>query len=304
MGRGKSPDPSEGERESEPTRFYDFEGEGETEVVPVEHQAPVSGHAGIDVPVPPTPLPVPAGPPPIPVRRSILLTLLTILIVLLVAVGALIAVVLGHSNKALATTTSTSSPTSTTASAIDSSSASSDPSAGSTAGAGSSPSDGASAGPSPSADSASPSTDVTPSESFSPPFGTQYLTGPVDGSGVGTNVDVKLSSVDYPNSVNFYCPTNGLLDWDVAGYSTFTTTFGIPDDAPYAAGITNTITFTNENGKTLGSATTTVGQPAKVSFALNGAVRLVITCTRQGSNDSADNVVALGNAEVSTSSSG
>jgi len=139
---------------------------------------------------------------------------------------------------------------------------------------------------------------------FAPPFGTQYLDYPADSVGaVSSKTDVTISNVDYPDNTELYCPTTGLDDWNVAGYATFTATFGIPDDAQYATGITDTMTFTDQNGKALGTATTTIGQPAKVTFPLTGVVRLVMSCARQGSNASNNNLVALGNASVSTSGS-
>ena len=112
---------------------------------------------------------------------------------------------------------------------------------------------------------------------------------------------MRISNVDYASGATFYCPTNGLIDWNVAGYSTFSTEFGIPDNAPYATGVTDTATFTDQNGRTLKVVTTSIGQPVAVSFSVSGVERLIMTCSRQGSNASANNQAAFGNALLSTS---
>jgi len=141
-----------------------------------------------------------------------------------------------------------------------------------------------------------------PSSGFTPPFGAVYLPSTVDGGGsVGSRRDVHISAIDYANSTTFYCPTSGLIDWDVAGYSTFAAEYGIPDDAQSATGVANTITFTDQNGKTLDVQTTSIGQPVKISFSVSGVDRLIMSCARQGSNNATNNLVALGNALLAQS---
>ncbi|HEV2634029.1 MAG TPA: hypothetical protein VGX23_02710 [Actinocrinis sp.] len=318
MGSAEYPDPRPGEyREPQPTQEYVAgeivpAGYGPTQQIPTQNGPAQPGHPGIDVPVSSAPFPVqlpppapqnPDGPPPVLVKRRTLSVLLCLLLVLALAVVGLLYTTLNKGTKTLVVAGATSpsaSPTDTAAS---------DPST-PTAG----PSSGGSPGTAPTntaatadASPAATGTDggalvVGPGgSSFAPPFGTQYLGEPIDAAGgVDTKTDVTISNVDYPDSTEFYCPTTGLDDWNVAGYSSFTATFGIPDDAQYATGITNTVTFSDQNGKTLGTATTSIGQPAKVSFPLTGVVRLIVNCARQGSNASSDNMVALGNASVST----
>ncbi len=238
--------------------------------------------------------------PPIPVRHNTLKIMLGAIAALLVISGALAFVAFGsHKTPVTVVTAASSSPVVETTAADPGLSPSpslevSDP-----------PSD--TADPfstdtsiSDSASDAVPSDTTVPSGSFSPVFGVQSLGGPVDGS-VETGEDVHISNVDYPDSIGMYCPTSNLLDWNVAGFATFTAEFGIPDDARSATAITNTMTFTDQNGQRLGVAKTSIGQPAHVQFALKGATRLIVSCDRQGSNDSVNNVVALGNASVSTS---
>ena len=217
-------------------------------------------------------------------RRMALLYGLTAL--LLVVVGTLaFGLISDQSHELLA-----AQPTSTAASSVQPSATYSGP---------------ASVGAIVSDDSSVTSTDATavsePSSGFTPPFGTEYLPSPVDGDGnVSVQEDVHISDIDYANSTTFYCPTSGLIDWNVAGYGTFSAQYGIPDNAQDATGVTNKITFTDQNGRTLDVATTSIGQPVKISFSVSGVDRLVMSCARQGSNDSTNNLVALGNAQLST----
>ncbi|HEU5354990.1 MAG TPA: hypothetical protein VFU65_11035 [Actinocrinis sp.] len=263
--------------------------ETQHEIVPWEHSA-------VGRTVTPQPVPVGKAPPkpPIPVQRKTLMTMLTIIVVLLVVAGGLVFMELG-SNKApvAAVVVSTASTSAATTAPTDTVSLSPSPELSA------SPSDSPSASAS---DSASVSASDTGSSTgtFGPVFGSQPLGAPVDGD-IYTQRDVHISNVDYPNSVAFYCPTSGMTDWNVAGYATFIAVFGIPDDAQSATGITNGVTFSDQNGHQLGTAKASIGQPAQVRIALKGATRLLMTCDRQGSNNSTNNYVALGNASLSTS---
>lgn len=299
-GNDNAPDPAGRTGGSEPA--WEFRAGGE--IVPREQ------HEGIDVPIPgsvlpPAPLPVPyeqPGQPParpqVQVRRRTLGTMVTVIAVLLaLVVYMLYATVLKGPDTVSASATSTSSASATASGTRPSESSPS----GGTPAAGPSATDGASAD---ATSTASATNGVAPGVAFSPVFGSQFLTSPVDNSDdVSTQVDLHISDVDYPHSVELSCPTGGIDDWNVAGYSTFSAMFGIPDDAQNATGVTDTITFTDQNGRTLGTATASIGQPAKVSLSFTGVDRLVINCSRQGGDAqyANHNAVALGDASVTTS---
>jgi hypothetical protein len=140
--------------------------------------------------------------------------------------------------------------------------------------------------------SPSSSATATPSESLSstqtpsinttdrPPQGVTYLESPVDSDGdTSTGEDVQISGVDFPNSVIQGCPTGDVVDWDSAGYTTFTAMLGIGDDQGAATGETATVTFLNEDDGQLRQAKISLGHPERVDFSLQGAVRMKITCT-------------------------
>jgi len=271
-----------------------LQGQGEPtiegEIVPREE------HSGVDVRIP-GPI-EPAPPRKIAVSRTTARWVLLTLIVLLALVAALLYLLVKPASKAADAADSAKSTPTATAVAATASAAPSVSASPTTAPGGASPaaSDGATAGPSASAQDLASS---TPNPAFSPINGTLYLPAPVDGS-VETKVDVLISNVDYPYSTRFYCPTNNsTLDWNVAGYSTFTTTLGIPDNAQGATGATLTMTFSDQNGKVLSVNKTAIGQPATIHIPITGVERLVVTCNRTANNGSGYNQVALGNAAVS-----
>ena len=309
---GHIPDPAEQERaqvpEPDPTRHYEIELAPDQEPDPAAEPTEI-----VEVRIPPRPPNLPAARPRVDVvvRRRKLALLYGMIALLLVIVVGLAYAMMSNQHKQLVAVSSTDSATaSSQPSATDtgsggaddpssSASASGDPGTSNSASPGASGSAGSSASPT---DTSGAAEAANATAGFTPPFGTEYLPAPVDGGDNVTNgQDVHISDVDYANSTTFYCPTSGLIDWNVAGYDTFSAEYGIPDDAQAATGVTNTITFTDQNGKTLDVATASIGQPLKISFSVSGVERLVISCARQGSNDSANNLVALGNALLTTS---
>jgi hypothetical protein len=139
----------------------------------------------------------------------------------------------------------------------------------------------------------SPSTDTTP------PQGVAYLGPPIDSDGgTDTGVDKVISNVDYSNSTTQSCPTDGAVDWDSAGYSTFTAMVGIADDEGDATGETATVKFLDEDNGQLRQVKVSLGDPEKVTFSLDGAVRMEITCTASPGS-AYDFDVTLGNAAFS-----
>jgi hypothetical protein len=278
--------------ESTPTEQFEMPGE----IVPHEE------HDGIDVHIPGQLEPAPAARKTVAVTSNVARWVLLTLVVLLALVAGLLYTILKSPAKTavVAATSSPSASVSASASA-STAAATSSPSAGSV------PSPSAGVGESGSAAATSsasaPSTESSqPSASFSPINGTAYLPVPVDGGGyVDTKVDVVISNVDYPYSTRFYCPNQTAIDWNVAGYATFTANVGIPDNAPGATGSTVTMTFADQNGKVLSVSKTSIGQPSSIRVPLAGVDRLTMTCNRQANNGSYVNYVALGNASLSGS---
>jgi cytoskeletal protein RodZ len=228
-------------------------------------------------------------------RRTVAI-FLAILLVLAIAVVALLYATLTHNNPGSAAaalrSTATQSPTPTDQGVATRPSPSLDTTTPATA-----PSSGSgtfSPTATPASTSAPEQAITTPSGVLPASGGPAYLGAPVEGSGTfQVGQDVQISQVDYPQSVIFYCPNSG-IDWNVAGNSSFSATFGIVDGATSAVGAVDTIKFTDENGRVLKVLKTQLGQPQKITFSLKGIQRLVMTCTRVGPGNV--NNVALGNA--------
>ncbi|MBS2961867.1 hypothetical protein KGA66_02325 [Actinocrinis puniceicyclus] len=283
--RGERGEPLE-EPEQETAALPTVEGE----IVPHEE------HSGIDVRIPG---PVERAPTKtIPVPRKTALWVLLTLVLLLALVAGLLYALLKHTSPKAAEAGATGSPSaSATATA---------PSASPSPSAALSPTEPA-GGPSPTASGeatsgASPQSTASsaPNPAFSPVNGVAYLGTPVDGSNnVDTKTDVVISGTDYPYSSRFNCPSYSAIDWNVAGYSVFTATLGIPDNASGATGATVTMTFSDQNGKVLSVNKTAIGQPAVVRIPLSGVDRLIVSCNRSANNGSNYNYVALGNGAVS-----
>lgn len=268
---------------------------GQREIIPWQH-------GSVDTPLsqPRYPTGREAPKPPIPVQRRTLSIMMGTIVALLLVVGGLAFAALSSSNAPAAAAPSVSSPSPSTMGTTDAAANASPSPEVSVSPSGTFATDTSTPGSTNPSVTDSPSDTAGPSGSFSPPFGSQPLGDTVDGS-VYTRQDEHISNVDYPDSVGLYCPTSRLIDWNVAGFATFTAVFGIPDDARSATGIINTVTFSDQNGHQLGVAKTALGQPTQIRFALKGAARLVMSCDRQGSNDSTNNFVALGNPVLSVS---
>jgi hypothetical protein len=139
-------------------------------------------------------------------------------------------------------------------------------------------------------------TTPSPGSSQLPP-GANFLGDPVDTDGdTGTGQDEEISGVDYADSTDQICPTEGTIDWDAVGFKVFTAMVGIADSEPHATGESATVTFFDEARRQLGAAKVSLGNPMPIRFSLNGATRLQITCTVSPQNGGFD--VALGNAAL------
>jgi hypothetical protein len=83
----------------------------------------------------------------------------------------------------------------------------------------------------------------------------------------------------------------------------FKAVVGIPDDAPNATSVDETITFTNQAGAQLSKpVTVSLGKTATVQLNISGVTQLGMTCTglnTQTQQQDNSNVVTLGNASVS-----
>ncbi len=129
-----------------------------------------------------------------------------------------------------------------------------------------------------------------------------YLSAPVDANGgvdENWNSDEQISGKDYPDSSIFSCPLSQdeELDWNVAGYDTFTAMVGIADSESNAVGKTSDVSFLDQNGRVLGRASIYLGHPESVNIALHGAVRMSVGCAASPSNQG-DFMVTLGNGAL------
>jgi hypothetical protein len=253
-------------------------------------------------------LPVPSPPksPTVPVGRR---TLTSLLIVLLVAVGAVAALVLkGPStktvvepaNNGLAPTTTVPVATATVAATmtlalpVDT-------------GSSASPTETSSASPtetsttSPAAGDSSQSPTDTGSTGPIPNDTPSFLGPPIDSSD-SSDEDVQISGKDYSNSSVFHCDTRDgdgpFANWNSAGYSTFTGMIGVPDNAQSATGSIITVTFYDQNRKSLGQAVVSIGHPQPVTINLNGAVRMQMNCVSKDNPTYASPALAFGNGAL------
>jgi hypothetical protein len=165
----------------------------------------------------------------------------------------------------------------------------------------------ASAAANPSPSTSAPSTSIS---GGAPAGGGAYLISlqpTVDNAEEQTGLQV-MSAANYPDSVTFYCEGpqgNGQPDeaFNVAGHSVFKAVVGIPDDAPIATSVDETITFTNQAGAQLSKpVTVSLGKTATVQLNISGVTQLGMTCTglnTQTQQQDNSNVVTLGNASVS-----
>ncbi|HET8659202.1 MAG TPA: hypothetical protein VFM55_09415 [Micromonosporaceae bacterium] len=83
-------------------------------------------------------------------------------------------------------------------------------------------------------------------------------------------------------SVTWYCmyPTSSYIEWNVAGYQTFTATLGIADDTSDAFGAIASMTFYDEDGRQLTKPIDVrMGHPQPVRIPLAGVVHLRLTCS-------------------------
>jgi hypothetical protein len=117
-----------------------------------------------------------------------------------------------------------------------------------------------------------------------------------------------MSAKAYPNSSTFNCAgpqDNGQPDeaFDVAGHSLFKTEVGIPDNAPDATSLDETVIFANQAGvQLIKPIVVSLGHPAAVTLNIAGVAQLEVSCTgvnTQNQQQEDTNVLALGDAFVS-----
>jgi hypothetical protein len=153
--------------------------------------------------------------------------------------------------------------------------------------------------PAPSAsptDSPSPTETVDPTDAVEPtdtPAGTpatQYLDTEDALDGGYDPAAVTFSAVRYPRGITFWCSsvTNSRLQWNVAGYSSFTTTAGVDDATEDAFGAVVEFIFYDQDGHQLTPKPidVSVGHSRKVTLGLKGVVNLRMTCSSRDSKTS------------------
>jgi hypothetical protein len=168
-----------------------------------------------------------------------------------------------------------------------------------------SPSTGNAASPSPQVQSSAPTA--------SAPQGTELsaLT-PLQSTTVDqltTDQSQQVGTKTYANAVRFSCsdPAPDIysyneLVYDVAGYTTFDATFGVPDNASNGTGNSATITFYKDGGSTrLGnSVTVALDAPAHIDLNLQGSSQLEISCSAANQYSDGDDIdVAIVNGTLS-----
>jgi hypothetical protein len=117
-----------------------------------------------------------------------------------------------------------------------------------------------------------------------------------------------ISSKAYQNSVTFSC--NGTYGndqpdaaYDVAGSQVFTALVGIPDNTTDVTGVTETVTFANQDGAQLAKpVVVSLGSPARVQLNVSNVTQLEVTCTgidEHTRQPNSGHPVSLGNAAIS-----
>ena len=112
-----------------------------------------------------------------------------------------------------------------------------------------------------------------------------------------------LSGARYPRSLTMECAdaTQNYIEWNVAGYRTFSSTLGVSDDASDAFGGVAEMIFYDQDGRQLEKPyELSVGHQQKVLIPLKGVVHLRVTCSARDvkTNRGRDFRGALGDAEV------
>ena len=131
---------------------------------------------------------------------------------------------------------------------------------------------------------ASPDTD-TSGAGTQPPI---YLSAepPASGAALVTFGPQSIGATTYKNSIRLRCgDTSGTVIYDLfGGYSSLDGVVGIPNDAANAAGVTVTVTFSQEDGSALQQPlSVALGRPQKLHVDLDGVEELAISCSVAGS---------------------
>jgi hypothetical protein len=139
--------------------------------------------------------------------------------------------------------------------------------------------------PTPSADhSSSPTDSPDPGSSTPRPGATTYLdvTDPVNGGSYHDAGAITFSGKRYPRSLKMGCQsaTSNYLEWNVAGYQTFSATFGIPDSVSDAFGaVAELIAYDQDGHELTKPIDVSLGHSQQVTIPLTGVVHLRLTCS-------------------------
>jgi hypothetical protein len=136
------------------------------------------------------------------------------------------------------------------------------------------------------------------------PGSTKYLDSEEVLDGDYSPKAVSLSANRYSRGISFYCyrATSTILQWNVAGSSSFSATAGIDDNTENTYGVVAEFQFYDQDGRKLRAkpVEVSVGHPAKVTLDLTGVVSLRMTCSgRVGkTNEQEDTYAVLGDPIV------
>jgi len=125
-------------------------------------------------------------------------------------------------------------------------------------------------------------TEPEPSDSPDDTPATKYLDSEEPLEGGFAAEAVNFSAQRYPRGIQFWCSsaTSSRLQWNVAGYRTFTAFAGIDDRTANSFGAIVEFIFYDQDGRQLvpKPVEVSVGRARKVSIDLNGVVNLRMTC--------------------------
>ncbi len=109
---------------------------------------------------------------------------------------------------------------------------------------------------------------------------------------------VTFNNKPYDRTISVGCgPYDRPIAWPVVGYSQFSATIGVDDDAEAAIGTQINVSFTNQDNQALGAAENiSLGRSRTLTFPLKGAVQMQLSCKARGAYEHLD--LSLGDAAV------
>ncbi|MEV7628720.1 NPCBM/NEW2 domain-containing protein [Actinoplanes sp. NPDC089786] len=144
-----------------------------------------------------------------------------------------------------------------------------------------------------------------PASDIPVPEATKYLDTEETTEGYRDPKPVTFAAKRFGRGIVFGCDdvTNSILQWNVAGMTSFSTTAGIDDATGNSFGKTVEFTFYDQDGRKLAKpVNVSVGHPKEVKLALTNVVSLRMTCATRDTktNEERETTGALGDPTVAT----